>query len=218
MASEILTVTTPMLANVDVGQIPFETILADLDGDGSSERVEIDTSPRIEGSPFREWRVYRDDLLVHACAGIDVAVLQAQDGKEVIVSDGAFWTFATPTLFMPYGDMISERTKYLSMGTDQDRDVLDDFGLKGIFRDNVRVFTLRLSKGDGLHRVITGGGYAFMDRDSETSMFVITDSDHTPLFSGWARTSPWIFRNKEGLTLISDSIFGYQISIIQGGL
>lgn len=217
MASEILTVTTPMLANVDVGQIPFETILADLDGDGSSERVEIDTSPRIEGSPFREWRVYRDDLLVHACAGIDVAVLQAQDGNEVIVSDGAFWTFATPTLFMPYGDMIFERIKYLSMGTDQDRDILDKFGLEGIFRDNVRVITIGLPKSAGLYRVIRGGGYAFMDQDSETSMFVITDFDHNPVFSGWARSYPWIFVNKEGLTLISDSIFGYQISIIRGG-
>jgi len=219
MGPDILTVTTPMGAEPDRGDIPFETIFADLDGDGTEERVEIETAPRLSSGPFREWRVFRDgsSVPVGVCAGTDVTVVAAESGAALIRSDGAFWTLNPQFGLIPYGDLLAPRTAYMHQGTREDQRALQENGAPGIFRENVQVITIGLDGSRRAHRVLAGSGFAFMDEASETSPFLITSADHTPLFGGWSGAHPWLFRNGGGFTVVSRSRFGFQISILPEG-
>ena len=218
MTPEILTVNTPLGADPEKGEIPFDLILADLDGDGVEERVEIETVPRIDGSPFREWRVLREDRkLIGVAAGVDVSVQQTESGLPVLVSDGAFWRGTHLGAVMPYGDLVLSRSDYMVMGTERDRQLLDENGSPGIFRQNVRTIPVQLSPGRGAHRVIAGGGFAFMDPETDTAAFVISDPEDRPVILGRSGGHPWLFRREGGFTLISDNAFGFQISLIPEG-
>lgn len=220
MSPDILTVTVPMGADPERGAPPHESFVADLDGDGAGERIEIETEPRLSGSPFREWRVYHEGhaVPVGVSAGIDVAVVSAASGAATIRSDGAFWTLRSPFGLVPYGDLLAPRTAFMHQGTEADRRVLQENGAPGIFRENVQVITINLTGGRAAHRVIAGSGFAFMDEASETSPFVITTADHRPLFGGWSGAHPWVFRNGAGFTVVSKNRFGFQISLLSKGV
>lgn len=220
MARDILTVTTPMGADPDRGEIPYEVFMADLDGDGFEERVEIETVPRLSGSPFREWRVFHEgrDAPIGVAAGIDVAVTSAGSGASAIRSDGAFWTLKPPFGLVPYGDLLAPRTAFMRQGTEEDLRVLQQNGAPGIFRENVQVITINLSEGRAAHRVLAGSGFAFMDEASETSPFLITTALNEPLFGGWSGAHPWLFRNGAGYTVVAKNRFGFQISILPEGV
>lgn len=219
MSSEILTVTTPMGASPDGGPIPFTTFHEDLDGDGVAERIEIEDEPRLEGSPFREWRVFRKDASLPATvsAGVEVEIRRSESGAAVLVSDEAFWRIAENGKMYPYGDLVLSQSKFMMMGTEQDRDLLDTYGAPGIFRENVRTIAVSLGGGRAKHRVMAGGGHAFMDEETGTFAFVISDHDHNPLVVSRSAGHPWLFRRGEGFTMITDNLYGFQISLIPGG-
>lgn len=220
MSLEILTVTTPMGADPERPEIPYVTLSEDLDGDGVPERVEVETEPRLSGSPFREWRVFRDGGAgpIAVVAGVEVGIRHAESGAPVLVSDGAFWRVAPNGLMYPYGDLVLSRSMFTIKGTEADRELLDRYGAEGIFRDNVRTITVPLGQGRSEHRVIAGGGFAFADPEDGTALFIIATSDHVPVLVGRSMSHPWLFRNGAGFTLISDSLFGYQISLIPEGV
>ena len=223
MSPDILSVTIPMIPDRDVTQIPFDTLETDLDGDGAPERVEIDTLPRITGSPFREWRVYRgmDPTPIGVGAGIEVRVGTAQGGRGAIVSDGAFWTLDERFGVLPYGDLLTPRTRFMQTGVKEDQEALQSFGVEGIFRENIHTITLNLQEDPllrGEHRVIAGSGFAFMDEATESSPFLITTPDRRPIFGGWSGAHPWLYRNGENITVVAKNRYGFQVSIIPGGL
>lgn len=220
MSREVLTVTVPMGADPDRGEVPYEVFEADLDGDGVAERVEIETAPRISGSPFREWRVFHEgrDAPIGVAAGVEVEVVSSASGASAIRSDGAFWTLRPPFGLLPYGDLLAPRTAYMRQGTEADRRALQENGAPGIFRENVQVITINLTGGRTAHRVLAGSGFAFMDEASETSPFLITTWDGRPLFAGWSGAHPWLFRNGSGFTVIGKNRFGFQISILPEGV
>lgn len=220
MSPGILTVTTPMGVDPEKGDIPYESFLADLDGDGIDERVEIETGPRISGSPFREWRVYREGLSapIGVSAGIEVDLVSADSGAASIRSDGGFWTLRERFGLLPYGDLLAPRTSYMHQGSEADQRALQENGAPGIFRENVQVITMSLNGDRKAHRVLAGSGFAFMDEASETSPFLITTSDSKPLFGGWSGAHPWLFRNGAGFTVVAQNRFGFQISILPEGV
>jgi len=219
MSPEILTATTPLGAGPNGEAVPFDVLEADLDGDGVAERVEIETRPRLLGSPFREWRVLRaDGALIGVAAGVEVAVERSGAGAALIRSDGAFWTLRPHFGLLPYGDLIEPRTPFMRTGTKEDQRALQANGAPGIFQDNVQVITIDLVGGREAHRVLAGSGFAFMDEASETSPFLITTADHRPLFGGWSGAHPWLFRNGTGFTVVAKSRFGFQISILPEGV
>lgn len=220
MASDILTVTTPMGSDPDKGEIPFTTLHEDLDGDGVEERIEIEDVPRLEGSPFREWRVFRKDASIPATvsAGVEVGIRLSESGAPVLVSDEAFWRFAFNGKMYPYGDLVLSKSKFMIMGTKADRDLLDAYGATGIFLENVRTIEVALGSGRGKHRVITCGGYAFMNKDTNTFPYIITDHRMNVKLAGNSTAHPWLFRNGDGFTLISDDAFGFQMTLLPGGV
>lgn len=220
MSREILTVTTPMGADPDRGEVPYEVFQADLDGDGVNEIVQVETEPRLSGSPFREWRVFHEgrDAPIGIAAGVDVQVVRSPSGASAIRSDGAFWTLKPPFGLIPYGDLLAPRTAFMRQGTEEDRRVLQQNGAPGIFRENVQVITINLNGDRAAHRVLAGSGFAFMDEASETSPFLITTSRSEPLFGGWSGAHPWLFRNGAGYTVIAKNRFGFQISILPEGV
>jgi hypothetical protein len=220
MSSEILSVTIPMGADRDVSTIPVETFEADLNGNGSPERVEVDTLPRLTGSPFREWRVYRDgsDTPVGVGAGISVEIGASSGGRFGLVSDGAYWTLHERFGLIPYGDLLAPRTRFMETGDRDDQGALQGFGVNGIFRENVHTITVGLRETRAPHRVISGSGFAFMDEASEASPFLITTPDRKPIFGGWSGAHPWMYRNGDAFTVVSKNRFGFQVSIIPGGL
>ena len=218
MTPDVLTVNTPLGADPERGDIPFDLILADLDGDGVEERIEIETIPRINGSPFREWRVLRaGGELIGLAAGVDVSIQHTETGLAVLVSDGAFWRVAHTGALLPYGDLVLGRSDYMTMGTERERQLLEENGAPGIFRQNVRTIPVQLRPGRGAHRVIAGGGFAFTDPDSQTVAFAIVDPEDRPVILGRSGSHPWLFRREGGFTLISDNAFGFQISLIPEG-
>lgn len=220
MSFDILTVTTPMGADPEHGPIPYESLFADLDGDGVDERVEIETAPRLPGSPFREWRVYREGGVapVGVLAGTEIAVVSAVSGAAAVRSDGAFWTMTGRFGISPYGDLLAPRTSFMGQGTEADQRALQENGAPGIFRENVQVITVSLNGDRRSHRVLAGSGFAFMDEASETSPFLITTADNRPLFGGWSGAHPWLFRHGPGYTVIAKNRFGFQISILPEGV
>lgn len=219
MAAEMLSVTTPMGADPNRGPIPFTALHEDLDGDGVPERIEIEDEPRLSGSPFREWRVYRRDgtVPITVAAGVEIGVRYSESGAPVLVSDEAFWRFAVDGRMYPYGDLVLTQAKFMMMGTREDRDLLDAYGAPGVFLDNVRTIAVALGGGRGKHRVITCGGYAFMNKETTTFPFIITDHLMNVKVAGNSIVHPWLFRNGSGFTLISDDIFGHQITILPEG-
>lgn len=220
MSREILTVTTPMGADPDRGEVPYDVFHADLDGDGVNEIIQLETKPRLAGSPFREWRVFHEGrgAPIGVSAGIDVQVVNSPSGASAIRSDGAFWTLKPPFGLIPYGDLTAPRTAFMHQGTEADRKALQENGAPGIFRENVQVITVNLKGGRRAHRVLAGSGFAFMDEASETSPFLITSWDNRPLFGGWSAAHPWVYRNGSGFTVVAQHRFGFQISILPEGV
>lgn len=219
MTSEILTVATPMGVDPDRGPVSYTTLYEDLDGDGVAERIEIEDEPRLKGSPFREWRVYRKDETVPlaVAAGVEIEIRRSGSGAAVLVSDEAFWRIASNGKMYPYADLVMSRSEYMVMGSKEDRDLIDAYGAPGIFLENVRTISVQLSDRRGKHRVIAGGGYAFMDRLTETYAFVIADHNHVPVLASRSTGHPWLFRRGGGFTLITDNRYGFQISLIPEG-
>jgi len=220
MSPEIVTINTPMGVDHQRGDIPYETLYADLDGDGVDERVEVETAPRLEGVAFREWRVFREGATtpVGIAAGIDISIRQTQSGAPVLVSDGALWRIAENEKMYPYSDLVMSRSDFVVMGTKEDQHLLHTYGATGIFRENVRTIAIQIGSGRGQHRVIAGGGFAFMDEQTETFLFIISDPQHNPLIIGRSASHPWLFRTPGGFTMISESIYGHQISLIPEGI
>lgn len=219
MTVDILSVTTPMGVDPEMGAVPFTALYEDLDGDGLPERIEIEDVPRLSGSPFREWRVYRGNGSVPAvvAAGVEIGVRHSSSGAPVLVSDESFWRFAPDGRMYPYGDLVLSRAKFMAMGTREDRDLLDAHGAPRVFLENVRTITVKLGQGRGDHRVITCGGYAFMNRETHTFPFVIADPKGNVRVAGNSIAHPWLFRNADGFTLISDDVFGHQITLLPEG-
>lgn len=219
MASDILTVTTPMGADPDKGEIPFTTLHEDLDGDGVAERIEIEDVPRLEGSPFREWRVFRKDATspIAVAAGVEIEIRRSESGASVLVSDEAFWRFAFNGKMYPYGDLVMSRSEHMMIGSQSDRDLIEAHGAPGIFLENIRTITVQIGDQRGKHRVIAGGGHAFMDQETGTYAFVIADRGNRPVLVGRSTGHPWLFRRGSAFTLITDSLYGYQISLIPEG-
>ncbi|PTX52485.1 hypothetical protein IQ03_01262 [Gemmobacter caeni] len=219
MSPEILTISTPLSPPSDAGAAStMQTIETDLDGDGVLERVEIDDMALPGRGPFREWRVIRGGRVIHSCAGVDITVRNAADGRAVIVSDGGLWHLSERFGMIPYGDLLSARTQFMQMGTAEDRDALDAAGATGIFRENVQVITADLTGARHPHRVLAGSGFAFMDEETDTALFLITTHDHRPLLSGRSAAHPWVFRNRDGFTVIGQDRFGFQISLLPEGV
>jgi hypothetical protein len=219
MSSEILTISTPLPPPSEAGAVStMDVFEADLDGDGGLERVEIDDMALPGRGPFREWRVFRDTRLVHSGAGVEIAIRRAGNGRNLIVSDGAIWSLTDRFGMIPSGDLLDGRSKFMHSGTGSDRDAMDAAGAAGIFRENVQVITVNLTGSRHPHRVLAGAGFAFMDEATDTALFLITTHDHRPLISGRSTSHPWIFRNRNGFTLVGKDRFGFQISLLPEGV
>lgn len=220
MSSGILTINTPMDTNWEQTGAPFETLEGDLDGDGEPERVEVEVEPRLQGSPFREWRVYKgvDPTPVLSAAGVEISINRAEDGSQVLVSDQSYWRIAQNGKMYPYGDLVMSRSELAVLGTKEDRDLLDLYGATGMFQDNVRTILVQLGESRARHRVIFGGGQAFADQEDGTAPFVVTDAGFKPLIIGRSMSHPWLFHNRSGFTMITESLYGFQISLVPEGV
>lgn len=214
VAPSILSVTSALMDQGVVEDIDY----VDFDGDQDPEALVItNISPDGSNTELKEWRVIDDmdglGVQVGTWYGSDVRSIETpvvRRGDPItyaVYSDGSFW-YLYKGKMRPYGDLVSEKTRFIHKGQSGQENIFSSFGFSDVPLHYMARVTLDLTDKNSDEVLTSLVGEGFWREGDGATPYVLSDASGNVLHSGWSFTHPSVYRLPDGGFQLIEAVNG----------